>query len=149
MLAARVRLLIATLWAGSLWTVGYLVAPTLFATLDDKVLAGSIAGSLFRIEAWLSIFCGAGLLVLAKFSAGAGSGRPDRRLLWIVVGMLACTAIGYFSLHPYMAALKEAAGPAGVMTADARTQFGILHGVSSAFYLVQSMLAVALVLVAR
>lgn len=149
MLATRVRLLITTLWAGSLWTVGYLVAPTLFATLDDKVLAGSIAGSLFHIEAWLSIFCGAGLLALPKLSAAVDSGKPDRRVLWIVAGMLACTAIGYFGLHPYMAAIKEAAGPAGVMTTDARTQFGILHGVSSAFYLVQSILAVALVLVER
>ncbi|MGH8809748.1 MAG: DUF4149 domain-containing protein, partial [Noviherbaspirillum sp.] len=49
MLVARARLLIATLWVGSLWAVGYLVAPTLFATLPDSVLAGTIAGRLFRV----------------------------------------------------------------------------------------------------
>ncbi|MGE5650699.1 DUF4149 domain-containing protein [Noviherbaspirillum sp. UKPF54] len=149
MLAAPARLLIATLWAGSLWTIGYLVAPTLFATLDDKVLAGSIAGSLFRIEAWLSVFCATVLLALAAGMTGPHSGKPGRRLSWIVAGMLACTVIGYFGLHPYMAALKEAVGPGGVMAADARTQFGILHGISSAFYLVQSLLAIALVLAVR
>jgi hypothetical protein len=59
------RLLVTTLWAGSLWTVGYLVAPVLFSTLSDRVLAGSIAGSIFRIEAWLSVGCGVVLLAMA------------------------------------------------------------------------------------
>lgn len=149
MLAARILLLIATLWAGSLWTVGYLVAPTLFATLSDKVLAGVIAGSLFRVEAWLSVFCAVTLMALAWFVADGRSGKSAKRLLWIVAGMLACTVIGYFGIHPYMAALKEVAGPGGVMATDAKTQFDILHGVSSALYLVQSLLGVALVLTVR
>lgn len=145
MFVVRARLFVATLWAGSLWTVGYLVAPTLFATLDDRVLAGALAGSMFRIEAWLSVTCAVALIVLIGFLHGRAGGR----LLWLAAGMLACTVIGYFGLHPFMATLKEAAGPGGVMTSDARTQFGILHGVSSAFYLVQSLLGVALVLTVR
>jgi len=148
MFAARARLLIATLWAGSLWTLGYMVAPTLFATLDDKVLAGAIAGSLFRIEAWLSVFCALALMALIRFT-DRQAGKNGKRLLWLVAGMFACTAIGYFGLHPFMAALKEAAGPGGIMGPEARAQFGILHGVSSAFYLAQSLLAVALVLIIR
>lgn len=148
MFADRARLLIVTLWVGSLWTVGYLVAPTLFATLNDRALAGTIAGSLFRIEAWLSVFCALALMLLYRFMHGA-QGSNGKRILWLVAGMLACTVIGYFGLHPFMAALKEAAGPGGVMAADARTQFGILHGISSAVYLVQSVLGVALVLSVR
>ena len=54
MLLAKVRLLVAAIWAGSLWTVGYLVAPTLFASFD-RVLAGSIAGLMFHAEAMLSL----------------------------------------------------------------------------------------------
>ncbi|HEY0845985.1 MAG TPA: DUF4149 domain-containing protein, partial [Noviherbaspirillum sp.] len=69
--AAHTRLLIATLWAGSLWTVGYLVAPTLFASLADRVQAGMIAGRLFRIEAWLSVACAAALLLLIRSLSGA------------------------------------------------------------------------------
>lgn len=149
MLAARARLLIATLWAGSLWTVGYLVAPTLFATLADKVLAGTIAGRLFRIEAWLSLACAVALLVLVRPSSGPENAKIRRQLCWLVGGMLACTLIGYFSLQPFMSALRDAAGAAGVMDSEAKMQFGILHGVSSAFYLVQSLLAVALVLKVR
>ncbi len=67
------RTLLVTLWVGSLWAIGYLAAPTLFATLADRMLAGSIAGSLFRVEAWLSVVCG--LLLLGLFGLRHGAGR--------------------------------------------------------------------------
>ena len=51
----QLRTLIVTFWVGSMWTVGYLVAPALFATLPERALAGSIAANLFRIEAWVSV----------------------------------------------------------------------------------------------
>jgi len=143
MAAARVRFLIATLWVGSLWSIGYIVAPTLFATLADRMLAGMIAGSLFRIEAWLSLACAVAMIVLLKASPENGT-RKSKQLLWTVIGMLVCNLVGYFGLQPFMAALKETAGATG-MQGDARTQFGILHGVSSIFYLAQSLLGAALV----
>ena len=149
MLAARVRLLIAALWAGSLWTVGYLVAPTLFATLPDRALAGTIAGRLFRIEAWLSVACALALLLLIRFAKSGENARRDKHLFRLVIAMLACTVVGYFGLQPFMAALREAAGPGGAMDAGMKTEFALLHGVASAFYLVQSLLGVALVLKAR
>ncbi|RJG05680.1 DUF4149 domain-containing protein [Noviherbaspirillum cavernae] len=143
---ARTRLLIVTLWVGSLWTVGYLVAPTLFSTLPDRVLAGSIAGSLFRIEAWLSVACTVILLISVRWGGSNPNFTPTKPWIGLVLGMLACTLVGYFALQPFMAALREAAGPGGVMSSDARMQFGILHGISSGIYLMQSLLGVALVL---
>jgi hypothetical protein len=140
------RLLVTTLWAGSLWAVGYLVAPVLFSTLSDRVLAGSIAGSIFRIEAWLSVGCGLVLLVMVVFDDAS---RERRSLLRLIVVMLLCVVVGYFGLQPWMAALREAAGPSGVMEGAARTQFGILHGVASLIYLFQSVLALVLVLKVR
>ncbi len=143
---ARLRLLLATLWAGSLWTVGYVAAPTFFATLPDRVLAGTVAGNLFRVEAWLSIACGALLLALY----GIARELPQRRtLLWLSAAMLGCTLVGYFGLQPAMAALKAAAGPDGVMEGATRARFGMLHGVASVIYLVQSVLAVGLVVKQR
>ena len=69
--------LIQTLWVGGLWIVGYVVAPSLFARLDDTRLAGELAGGLFDLMAWISMVCG--LLLVA---AENGSGRPPgiRRL---------------------------------------------------------------------
>jgi len=146
MLAARARLLIATLWVGSLWTVGYLVAPTLFATLSDRVLAGTIAGKLFRIEAWLSLGCALALILLVRSGENA---KQAKHVLWLALAMLACTVVGYFGLQPFMAALRDTAGSSGLMDADTKTKFGLLHGFSSAFYLVQSLLGVALILKIR
>lgn len=144
---AKLRVLIATLWVGSIWAVGYLAAPTLFATLADRVLAGTIAGSLFRVEAWLSLACGVVLLALSGTLAGDAKARLAFRA--VVGGMVLCTLIGYFGLQPFMAALKDSAGPAGVMASDAKARFGMLHGVSSAIYLVQSLLGAVLVLRVR
>lgn len=149
MLAARVRLLIVTLWVGSLWTIGYLVAPTLFATLPDRVLAGSIAGALFRVEAWVSVACAVLLIVLSRVPVDKFGDRRRDVPVGLVVAMLACTLVGYFGLQPFMAELREAAGPGGVMDSDAKTRFGMLHGISSAIYLIQSLLGVVLVLKSR
>lgn len=142
-LLGGLRVLLATFWAGSLWTVGYVAAPTFFATLPDRMLAGTVAGNLFRVEAWVSIACG--LLLLALYATARGLAHR-RTLLWLVAAMLACTLIGYFGIQPYMAALKAAAGPEGVMEGATRARFGMLHGVASVIYLVQSLLAVGLVL---
>lgn len=145
MLVPRLRLLLVTLWVGSLWTIGYLVAPTLFATLDNRTLAGAIAGKLFRIEAWLTVACSL-LLIASWLHGGPKSERgAGKAVVWLAAGMLACTLIGYFGLQPFMGALRESA-QGGVMSEEARKQFGMLHGVSSVFYLIQSILGIGLVL---
>lgn len=149
MLLLRVRLLVATLWVGSLWTVGYLVAPTLFATLADRALAGTIAGSMFRIEAWLSIGCAVALIVLIQLTTHPEDAARRRGWMILIAAMLACTLVSHFGLQPYMAVLRETAGTGAVMTTDVRTQFGILHGISSALYLIESLLGAVLILKLR
>jgi hypothetical protein len=139
--------LIAALWAGSLWTIGYLVAPTLFATLPDRTLAGTIAGNLFRIEAWCSVVF-AMILVAATLPVHAED-VEKKKLLHLILLMLGCTLIGYFALHPLMTGLRERAGSGGVMRSDMKLQFGALHGISSLFYLIESLLGVKLLLKTR
>ena len=141
---ARARLMVAALWAGSLWTVGYLVAPTLFATLADRVQAGTIAASMFRSQAWLSITCAA--LMFGLFAMAPHGLARQRACVLLVLAMLACTIVSHVGLQPMMAALRDAAGPGGVMESVAKTRFGVLHGVASLIYLVQSVLAGALLL---
>lgn len=146
MIVARARLLIATLWVGSLWTIGYLVAPTLFATLSDRALAGTIAGSMFRVEAWISVFCATFLLATDRIATRDEVSVTKKRLHWLVLGMAVCTLLGYFGLQPFMAALRESASAGGVMEAGMRARFGVLHGIASAFYLIQSALGLVLIL---
>jgi FtsH-binding integral membrane protein len=104
------------------------VAPTLFAHFDAQ-LAGQIAGSVFRSEAWLSLVCALLMLVLLQ------AGQRRRSLQGLVLLMLVCTLIGHFGLQPLMAAAKEA---------GERSRFGMLHGVASIIYLIQSALGATL-----
>jgi len=142
----KLRLLVAVIWAGSLWTVGYLVAPTLFATLSDRVLAGTIAGSMFHTEALLSLGCAVALLVLLKVGTEGWTSQRRRTVLALIAAMTLCTVVSHFGLQPMMAELKAAAGPGGVMESAGKERFGMLHGVSSIIYLVQSILAGWLIL---
>ena len=155
----HIRLLVATLWVGSLWSIGYIVAPTLFATLADRTLAGTIAGSLFRVEAWISLGSGALLLSLlllpVRIGAGAENSATVERtpgqtvVLKLIVAMMLCTLLGYFGLQPFMASIREAAAASGGMNAESRQYFGLLHGVASAIFLLQSLLGVALMVKIR
>ena len=140
----RLRVLLVTFWVGSLWTTGYVVAPLLFATLADRAQAGTLAGLFFKAEAWISLICGSSLLAIVW----AERENPARVLqIKLVIVMLLCTVLGYFGLQPYMAELRAIAAQSGGIMEDAmRSRFGILHGVASAIYLIQSLLAVGLVL---
>lgn len=145
--STHLRILLVTLWAGSLWTVGYLAAPVLFASLPDRSMAGSIAGMLFRAQAWLSLACGLFLLLLLGLDK---SWRSNRTSVILVIAMLACVSIGHFALQPFMAEIRAAAANnGGLMDEAMRSRFGMLHGVASVIYLLQSGLALVLVVKTR
>jgi hypothetical protein len=144
MALSAARRLVAALWAGSLWAVGYLVAPTLFASVNST-LAGEMVGRLLRSEAWLSIACAAAMLVLLRFAPEFDARR--RRLLgMLVLGMLACTLVVYLGIQPLMAQLREAVGPGGVRGSPQWTEFAILHGISQLVYVIESVLGAVLVI---
>ncbi len=144
---ANARLLLAALWAGSVWGVSYLAAPSAFAVLDST-LAGSVVGTMLTREAWLSLGVAVLLIGLALRSHDLDVGRK-RWVLWCVAGMLACSMIVYLGLQPVMAAIREAAGPNGVRASPQWGTFAALHGVSQVCYLVESVLGAILVVKSR
>ncbi|HHL4078991.1 MULTISPECIES: DUF4149 domain-containing protein [unclassified Burkholderia] len=141
----RVFRLLSAVWVGSLLTIGYAVAPVLFKTLE-RMTAGSVAAQLFRIEAILGVVCGVLLLALSNQQVRRGS-TEYRRVRWIVAAMVVCVLVGYFALQPFMNALRVAAMEAGTDIANSpyASRFGMLHGVSSVFYLVESVLGLMLI----
>ena len=141
----RVFRLLSAVWVGSLLTIGYAVAPVLFKTLE-RMTAGSVAAQLFRIEAILGVVCGVLLLALSNQQVRRGSSEY-RRVRWIVAAMVVCVLVGYFALQPFMNALRVAAMDAGTDIANSpyASRFGMLHGVSSVFYLVESVLGLLLI----
>jgi hypothetical protein len=60
---ARVPVLAAALWWGSLTAIGFVAVPLLFAHLATPAMAGQMAAKLFTAQAWLSIASGMVILV--------------------------------------------------------------------------------------
>lgn len=145
MIAQRLFRLIAMLWVGSLVSVGYLAAPTLFASLD-RARAGTVAASLFHTQALIGIGAGIVLLAFANRFIKRGD-RAYRVARWLIGAMLLCVLVGHFALQPFMNELRIAAQHVGtdVGRSAYAARFGVLHGVSSAIYLLQSLLGLVLI----
>jgi hypothetical protein len=143
----NLRLLLASLWAGSVWAVSYLAAPSAFAVLDSTA-AGNVVGVMLTRLALLSIVM-APLLCVLVWRATDLDAQRRRRLAWLIGGMLACSLVVYLGLQPMMAAIRVAAGPAGVRASPQWGTFAALHGASQVLYLVEAILGAMLVVKAR
>lgn len=143
-LASAFYSIVVALWVGGLFAIGYLAAPVLFSQLADRSVAGTVAGALFSVMAWVGLACGAYLVLFIL--AGKGWRAIQSGVFWIVLLMLVLTAAGHFGVQPVLVQLKADALPRQVMESALRDRFSTWHGVSSALYLVQSLLGIALVL---
>lgn len=131
------------LWVGGLWAIGYLAAPTLFYHLDDRMLAGFLAGRMFTWIAFVGMACG-GWLLLFRLSRFGGAAFKQA-FFWIALIMLLLTLGQHFGIQPIMQQLKDQAMPQDVMNSLFKDRFAAWHGVSSGVYLIQSLLGLALV----
>ncbi len=131
-----------TFWVGGLWAIGYIAAPVLFTRLADKQLAGSLAGSMFTVMAWVGIICGLYLLIyrLAEYGATA----LKQAFFWAALVMLLFTLGTHFGIQPIMEGLKEQAMPKAVMQSVFSDRFARWHGISSIVYLIESLLGLVL-----
>lgn len=142
--ADKLALISITLWVGALWAVGYIAAPTLFYHLPDRQLAGSLAGGMFTIVAYIGMACGAYLLLnrITKF----GGQAFKQGFFWAALLMLLFTIAGHFGIAPMMAKLKADALPSDVMHSVFADRFQTWHGMASIAYAIQSVLGLVLVL---
>lgn len=132
LLPAAERILL-TLWVGALWVAGFIVAPLLFSELDDRALAGSLAGSLFTVTSYLGLCCGSLLLIINGLSCRAINWRAVT-----VASMLLLVVIGQFVITPMVIELR-----AQGLTDSAR--FGQMHGAASVLFIITSVLGLVLV----
>lgn len=136
LLPAAERILL-TLWVGALWVTGFMVAPLLFAELDDRALAGSLAGSLFTVTSYLGLLCGGSLLVINAITFRAVNWRAVA-----LVFMLLLVVVGQFVITPMVVGLRDQG-----LTDTAR--FGQLHGIASVLFIITSVLGLVLVAAGR
>lgn len=132
-----------TLWAGGMWTIGFVVAPLLFARVPERALAGLLAGKLFTLTAYIGIVCALVLLLFRVARSGAAALRQGT--FWVVLLMLALVLIGEFGVQPVLESLKAQALPKEVMASILRGRFDTWHGVASGLYVIESLLGLVLV----
>lgn len=126
---ARMALVTAALWWGSLTAVGAWVVPLLFAHLPTPALAGQTAARLFAAQTWAALGCGMVLLVLARSAVAVDDdGRQSSpmnwahgALAWVAAGMLVAL-VGEFGVAPRILA---------------RENLKLWHAVGSAMYAMQ------------
>ena len=139
----RARLLVAGLWAVSVCTVA-IGASVLNAVMSDRAEFGRTVSGLFKAEAFLALACVAVIFLLIGADKTLDHKGKWPLFILTIVGLVG--VVGYFYLQPMLAALRATAPPGGVMAAEVRQQFGMLHGVSLVLYLMQAVSAVMLVL---
>ena len=138
-----IQAIAVTLWVGTLWSTGAMVAPALFRMIGDRALAGTVAGHLFTVTAFIGLACGGYLLIAGLFRNRSGSLRQP--VFWLVVGMITLVCISQFGIQPVLAGLREQAYPDSVMQSELARSFATWHAVAGTLYIVQCTLGLALV----
>lgn len=131
--------ILLTIWVGGMWIVGPVVTPTLFKILDDRVLAGTVAGQLFTTMSFIGLFCGGMLLLSHGWSLGRQVLKSWRA--WLLITMLAVIIIGEFVLSPEIVSIRDAGMPA-----EDKARFDMLHRTASTLYMMSSLAGLALVI---
>jgi hypothetical protein len=105
---ARVPLLAASLWWGSLTAVGFIAVPLLFANLEAST-AGQVAARLFTGQTWTSIGCGVVLLMGARGEDGRASLDWAHGAIGFVLAGLILAILGEFGVAPRIVARQDLA----------------------------------------
>ena len=106
---ARLAVLAAALWWGSLTAIGFLAVPLLFRNAASPAVAGQLAAKLFSAQAWLGFGCGAVLLMGARRADGTPHLDWARGALpYVLLGMLAAL-LQEFAIAPRILARENLA----------------------------------------
>lgn len=145
-MAYRLSLIIITLWVGALWTTG-MSAYVLFDSLQDKQMAGMLAGKLFNVVSYIGL--GSAFYLLIQRLIQYGTAVLKQAFFWAVVVMLLLVLAGHFGIQPILESLKSQALPADVMQSVFADRFRNWHGVASMAYLFECLLGLVVVLKSR
>lgn len=124
-----------------------LSAYILFNTLQDRQLAGNIAGHLFTVLSYIGMVSAFYLLIqrLLEF----GTNALKQQYFWAVLVMLLLVLAGHFGIQPLLAQMKTDALPNDVMHSVFANRFNTWHGVASIAYVIECLLGFVLVLKVR
>lgn len=112
----------AALWWGSLSTLGFFVAPMLFAHLPSPAMAGTMAAKLFSAQTTISVACGLVLLLLFRSNRAVAPVDIAQSATLFVVGGVLLALLVEFGVSPHIVA---------------RDNLALWHRVGTGMYLVQ------------
>ena len=139
----KLSIVVVVFWVGSLWATG-LTASILFDVIQDRALAGKVAGHLFATVSYIGL--GSGLYLLFQRWLELKRASFKQSSFWIVLAMVCLIIVGYLGIQAHLAQLKANAYPVAVMQSEYASQFAAWHGVSGVVYLLECLLGLALVL---
>jgi len=132
--------LLLSLWVGIMVGIGYIAAPVLFKVLDDRKLAGGLAGEMFHVVTIIGLIFG-GILLLLRYKDESIEFLKQWRG-WLLLLMLCLVATSMFILQPMIAEVKALGISEGSENAK---KFGMLHGISSLLYMVTVVSGILLI----
>ena len=130
-----------TLWVGGMWAIGFMAVPTLFHMLDDRQLAGMLAGQMFKVI--YTVGLGATIVLLLSLVISQGAMLLKHWRSWVLILALVLIAVGFFVLQPAMQDLKAQGLLEG---SEQALQFANLHKLSSTMYTVTCLCGLVLVM---
>jgi len=126
-----------TFWVGGLWITA-VWAGVLFETVDDPVLAGSIAGEFFNLMTYMGLYLGCFLLAMRFMRNGFRA--LNQLYFWTIVAMISMVLLEKYGIQPQLVQIKAAAAPQAVELSPYSDSFKVWHGVARVVYMVQSVL---------
>jgi hypothetical protein len=106
---ARLTLLAAALWWGSLSVTGFVSVPLLFQHAPSISVAGMLAGKLFTAQAWVGLVSGLVLLAGARDEDGTATmGWAGGAVAYVLLGMIAAL-LQEFAVAPRILARQDLA----------------------------------------
>jgi hypothetical protein len=106
---ARLAVLAAALWWGSLTAIGFVAVPLLFAHAPSSFIAGHLASRLFTGQTWVSLCCGLVVLMGARDADGTPRmGWAQGAVGYVLLGLLAAL-LQEFAIAPHIIARQDLA----------------------------------------
>lgn len=118
----RLAVMALALWWGSLTALAGFVVPMLFANLPSAALAGNVAGKLFSVQNWLSLLCGATVLLISGQNPGHSSVKWSYDAIGLIAFAMLAALLIEFGVSPRILA---------------RDQLKLWHTVGSILYAAQ------------
>jgi hypothetical protein len=132
-----------TFWVGGTLTVGIVVVPLLFKSVDE-ITAATLAGQIFNINAYIGI--------VSLFLAIIDQGLANRftlfklRKFWYLITMMGILVINYFAIFPIIVRLRTTLLDMANHVIIHSSSFSFWHSLSAILFVITCILGVLYIL---